>query len=104
MKNEKVDFENKIVGAYMRAEERKDIDWHLRLLDKFKTENGIEKIDTYYVENELERAEYQRLITDIFEENIDILLAVGGAEELRAYPELLEKIKKNVKVINVDWD
>ena len=104
MKNEKFDFENKIVGAYMRAEERKDIDWNLRLLDKIKTENGIEKIDTYYVENELERAEYQRLITDIFEENIDILLAVGGAEELRAYPELLEKIKKNVKVINVDWD
>ena len=104
MGNQEFDFENKIVGAYMRGEEKRDIDWHLRLLDNFKTENGIEKIDTYYVENELERAEYQRLITDIFEENIDILLAVGGAETLRAYPELLEKIKKNVEVMEVVWD
>lgn len=104
MKNEKFDFENKIVGAYMRAEERRDIDWHLRMLDNFKAKNDVEEIDIYYVENELERVEYQRLITDIFEENIDILLAVGGTEALRVYSELLEKIKKNVEVIDVHWD
>lgn len=104
MENQEIDLENKRIGAYIRAESGKQIDWYLCMLNKFQKDNGIGKIDTYYVEREEENTEYQRLIVDMFEENIDVLLVAGGTEKLYVSPEKVEKMKESIAVIEVNWD
>lgn len=104
MISKELNFENKRIGAYIRAESGKQIDWYLCMLNKFQKDNEIGKIDTYYVEREEENTEYQRLIVDIFEENIDVLLVAGGTEKLYVSPEKVEKMKESIAIIEVNWD
>lgn len=104
MISKELNFENKRIGAYIRAESGKQIDWYLCMLNKFQQDNGIEKVDNYYVERDEENIEYQRLILDIFEENIDVLLVAGGTEKLYVSPEKVEKMKESIAVIEVNWD
>lgn len=101
---ETFDFENKRIGAYIRAESGKQIDWYLCMLNRFLKDNGIEKVDTYYIEREDEDIEYQRLIIDIFDEDIDALLVAGGAERLYVAPEKIEKMKDSIAVLDVYWN
>lgn len=96
--------EEKRIGAYIRAENGKEIDWYLSMLNRFQMYNDIEKIDTYYVEREEENVEYQRLITDIFQEDIDVLLVLGGVARLYMLPKQIEKMKKSITVIEVNLD
>ena len=99
-----LELEDKKIGAYIRAEGGSQFDYYLCMLNKFQRDNGIEKVDTYYVEREEEHLEYQRLIMDIFDEDIDVLLVVGGAEKLYVAPEKIEKMKDSIAVIDVYWD
>lgn len=99
-----LELEDKKIGAYIRAEGGSQFDYYLCMLNKFQRDNGIEKVDTYYVDREEEHLEYQRLILDIFDEDIDVLLVVGGAAQLYVAPEKIEKMKESIEVIDVYWD
>lgn len=99
-----LELEDKKIGAYIRAESGKQIDWYLCMLNRFLKDNGIEKVDTYYIEREDEDIEYQRLIIDIFDEDIDALLVAGGAERLYVAPEKIEKMKDSIAVLDVYWN
>lgn len=92
----------KIVGVYIRYSDNEELESKLSELADYQYENNIERIDKYYTEEGSEVWAYNKVITDIFEENIDTLLILGEAhEELPTNYDILEKIEHNIQLVNV---
>ena len=98
---ETFDFENKRIGAFIKHSCSDELDIKLKFLADYQEKNNIEKIDWFYTGENGDYWAYYKAITDIFEENIDILLVVGDLEEITPDYEILEKIEQNVELIRV---
>lgn len=89
------------VGAFIRHECSDDLDFRLERLSRYQAENNIENIQCFYTADSGDLVPYYKVITDIFEENIDTLLIVGSVEDLYASYDTIEKIINWVEVIEV---
>lgn len=71
------------------------------ILKKYAEENGIEFVENYvdiHKHTVEDRPAYNRLIKDIFEGKIDMLVVIGGTDRLTRKMEILEKIMQCVKM------
>lgn len=93
--------ESKRIGAYIQYSCSDELDMKLRFLAKYQERNNIEKIDWYYTGEDGDYGAYNKAITDIFEERINVLLVVGNIEDLTQDEGIQEKIKQNVELIEV---
>lgn len=101
-KNEEI-FQTKEerIGAFIRHECSDELDFKLERLSRYQAENNIGNIKYFYTADSGDLVAYYKVITDIFEENIDTLLVVGILEDLYASDDAIDKIINKVKVFKV---
>ena len=101
-KNEEI-FQTKEerIGAFIRHECSDELDFKLKRLSRYQAENNIKNIKCFYTADSYNLVPYYKVITDIFEENIDTLLIVGSIEDLYANDDTIDKIINWVEVIEI---
>lgn len=102
MKNEKFDFKDKRIGAFIRYENNTELGLRLENLAEYQEQNNIEKINKYYIQDfDGFGLLHYKAIADIFEENIDTLLVIGSVDDLWMDDKTIEKIMQNIELILV---
>lgn len=92
--------EEKVVGAVVSYFCNDELQFKLKELSDYVTNNGI-KIASYYIAEDGALAPCYELLADIFEENIDTLLVIGNMENLCIKDETIDKIYESVEVIEI---
>ncbi len=92
--------EEKVVGAVVSYFCNDELQFKLKRLSDYVTNNGI-KVDRYYTAGDGELVPYYELLADIFEENIDTLVVVGHIDNLPIKDETIDKILQYIDVINI---